>query len=196
MQIDESRGVIQGKKMAFIAVFLNLFWIVAYCFIGLVFLPAMKTQQFRVQAIEAHTLLKGLDVAQEEFRANYGAYAPLRVTPSKAGGTKTQVWDAKPCPKDCRPGNAAACVEFTCLNYEPLSLTVRFQYGCKVDSYSTYVSCGARSDLDGDGTYESLTYRKGPSGTTTSTLSDGLSKCDPAKPVITNTVFPCNIQHL
>ncbi|MEE2901173.1 MAG: hypothetical protein VYC39_02540 [Myxococcota bacterium] len=192
MQIDQSEDKIGGKGLAISSVMLNLLWIIAFCFLGLVYLPMKRAEPYQKQVLGAESFMKTLVNSQREFKTKHGRYLSLRKTPHIEAREKPQEWDAKPCPASCLAGKHIDCTEFSCLNVKPPKDAARYQFACFAAANGQEFSCGAKADLDQDGVAGSFTYRSITPPATTSTLADALSQCAAGKPLPANQLYGCN----
>jgi len=192
MQIDQSEDKIGGKSLAISSVILNLLWIIAFCFLALVYLPMKRVEPYQKQILGAESFMKTLVLSQREFKSKHGRYISLRKTPYIEARAKPQQWDAKPCPASCLSGKHIDCTEFSCLKIEPPKDADRYQFACVATANGEEFSCGAKADLDQDGVAGSFTFRSMTPPATTSTLADSLSQCAAGKPLPANQLYGCN----
>jgi type IV pilus assembly protein PilA len=158
-------------------------------------IPNFVRYQLRSKTTEAKTIMQGVRVSMEAFRAEIDEYIPARRTPGGALGTTRGVWPDTPCPTACSRTNVAACTEFACVGYGPRS-SVYYQYQTQIilsaPGRAPEFSAGARADLDGDSNIGSYTFRTTNAvAVVNSALADGTSGCGTAS-IPGYEVFDCN----
>lgn len=119
-------------------------------------IPNFIRYQLRSKTAEARTNMGGIKTNQESFRSSNDNYADVAAfNPAAFGGTIKAAFDnVTPCAAGCSRLNAAACMEFRCIGYEP-SGTVYYSYGspAAIAAMAGDVAefcISAVSDLDGD----------------------------------------------
>lgn len=157
-------------------------------------IPNFIRYQLRSKSTEAKTVMGGIRIAEETFRAELDEYVAAGPNPNTLPeGTKAS-WVDVPCPVACRRTALDQCTSFNCIGFEPRS-PVYYQYQTSIIQSSpanpAEYSAGARSDLDSDGVFGSYTLRSANAvGAWVSALPDGLSSCD-AAPIPAAELFDC-----
>jgi prepilin-type N-terminal cleavage/methylation domain-containing protein len=116
-------------------------------------IPLLQRAQLRAKAAEGRMNIQAIRGAEEAFYAEANFYvSALPVTPAAIGGTKV-AWGLSPSDSH----------GFNDLGFFPQGM-MHFQYGVTSNG-STAFTIEARSDLDGDGAYNTWGYVKPVSGT-------------------------------
>lgn len=158
-------------------------------------IPNFIRYQLRSKTTEAKTIMQGIRVSMEAFRAEIDDYIPANRTPNGPLGTTRGDWPDTPCPTACSRTNVLACTEFSCIGYAPRS-SVYYQYQTRVilstPGNAPDFSAGAAADLDGDTNNGSYSFRTTNNvAVVTSGLADGVSGCGTAS-IPGYEVFDCN----
>ena len=158
-------------------------------------IPNFVRYQLRSKTTEAKTIMQGIRVSMEAFRAELDEYIPATRTPNGPLGTTRGRWPDTPCPTSCSRTNVLACTEFSCIGYGPRS-SVYYQYQSRIilstPGRPPDFSAGAVADLDGDTNVGSYTFRTtNRVGVLNSGLEDGVSRCGTAS-IPGYEVFDCN----
>lgn len=151
-------------------------------------IPMLISYQLRSKAAEGVTNIAAIQKAVEAYYAEYSVYVSAMPATPAAVGVMKQPWGIGP--EDPHGFNA--------IGYVPEG-QVYFQYGVTSDGSTAY-TIGARSDLDGDGAYNTWGYVK-PSGDTAAGVVGPFETCaatgvlDPVSlvPNRLHLVGPCDV---
>lgn len=166
IQIKNSKGELGGQGIALAAMIVPATMVPMMGILAAIAIPNFIRYQLRSKQSEAKTVLAAIRTSQQTYFADHGAYVTTSPNPSAAPGTAKEPWDARPCPAECSPENAAACTELACIGYQA-SGPVYFRYACEASSEPKAVTCAAVGDLDGDGELSALVYGIAEEGSAT-----------------------------
>ncbi|MCC7380258.1 MAG: prepilin-type N-terminal cleavage/methylation domain-containing protein [Deltaproteobacteria bacterium] len=124
-------------------------------------IPNFIRYQLRSKTSEAKTVLGGVKVSQESFRAEFDDYVAAGPNPNSGlRGTKV-TWNDTLCPPGCNRLTPAACTEYGCIGYKP-SGDVYYEYQTTITPAAPGTApeqtTTANADLDGDTTAGGFVY--------------------------------------
>jgi type IV pilus assembly protein PilA len=121
--------------------------------IATIAIPTMLRFQLRAKVAEGRTNLAGIYKAEESYYAEYGMYVSAAPVPTTAAGTQKRPWGLNPSDPH----------GFNTIGFAPEG-RVYFQYAAASNGGSA-ITLAARSDVDGDGIYNTWGYVKPEKGT-------------------------------
>jgi prepilin-type N-terminal cleavage/methylation domain-containing protein len=120
--------------------------------IATIAIPTMLGFKLRAKAAEGKTNLAAIQKAQESYFAEFGIYVSAAPVPPSAAGAQARPWSLN-------PGDLHG---FNRIGFAPEG-NVYFQYGAASNGGAA-LTLAARSDLDGDGAYNTWGYVKPEKG--------------------------------